>query len=133
MEEKTQEMLMANIRRSVEDSGQSEVLEARKEALMPNVTTSPIVAGISVLLVDDNNINLTLLATFMKKQRHAYDTATNGLEALQAYQAQIDPTRLPGESENSLLLHNHSELTAQSFHFVLMDLNMPLMDVSTNT
>jgi two-component sensor histidine kinase len=133
MEEKTQEMLMANIQRSVEDSGQSEVLEARKEALMANITTFPVVAGISVLLVDDNNINLTLLATFMKKQRHAYDTATNGLEALQAYQAQIDPTRFPGESENSLLLHNDSELTAQSFHFVLMDLNMPLMDVSTNT
>ncbi|CAD0093626.1 unnamed protein product, partial [Aureobasidium vineae] len=126
MEEKTQEMLMAKVRQSVEANRQADTLEAQKQALMPNVT--PPVPGVSVLLVDDNNINLNLLATFMKKQRHAYDTATNGLEALQAYQAHIDPTRLPKDSENSLLLQNQPELTAQSFDFVLMDINMPQMD-----
>jgi CheY-like chemotaxis protein len=133
MEEKTQEMLMAQARQGVEDSGQVELLEARKQALMPSFASHSPIQGVSVLLVDDNNINLTLLATFMKKQRHAYDTATNGVEALQVYQAQIDPTRLPGQSANSLLLQNRSELTAQSFDFVLMDINMPKMDVSIVT
>ncbi|KEQ62322.1 uncharacterized protein M437DRAFT_35031, partial [Aureobasidium melanogenum CBS 110374] len=126
MEEKTQEMLMAKVRQSVEANRQVDTLEAQKQALMPNVPAP--VPGVSVLLVDDNNINLNLLATFMKKQRHAYDTATNGLEAFQAYQAHIDPTRLPAGSENSLLLQKQPQLTAQSFDFVLMDINMPEMD-----
>jgi CheY-like chemotaxis protein len=133
MEEKTQELLMAKVRQNTETNRQVEVFEAQKSALLSNVVDSPPLLGVSVLLVDDNNINLNLLATFMKKQRHAYDTATNGLEAIQAYQAQFDPTRLPEKSENSLLLQNSSKLTAQSFDFVLMDLNMPLMDVSTET
>lgn len=37
------------------------------------------------LLVDDNDINLRILASFMKRLGHAYDTAVNGLEALQMY------------------------------------------------
>ncbi|KEQ76540.1 hypothetical protein M436DRAFT_38603, partial [Aureobasidium namibiae CBS 147.97] len=106
VEEKTQEMLFSKVRQTAETNR----------------------VGVSVLLVDDNSINLNLLATFMKKQRHAYDTATNGLEALHAYQAHTDPTRLPEKSENSLLLQNRPELTAQSFDFVLMDVNMPQMD-----
>ncbi|KAG9659379.1 rhamnogalacturonate lyase, partial [Aureobasidium melanogenum] len=126
MEEKTQEMLMAKVRQSVEANRQVDALEAQKQALMPSVTLP--VPSVSVLLVDDNNINLNLLATFMKKQRHAYDTATNGLEALQAYQAHVDPTRLPEGSENSHLLQKQPQLIAQSFDFVLMDVNMPEMD-----
>jgi CheY-like chemotaxis protein len=133
MEEKTQEMLMAKVRQNTEANRQADVLEAQQQPFVPGIATSPTTPGISVLLVDDNSINLNLLATFMKKQRHAYDTATNGLEALQAYQAQIDPTRLPEKSENSLLLQNQSKLTAQSFDFCLMDVNMPQMDVSTTT
>lgn len=129
LEEKTQDMLFPKARQSVE-TNHLLGYEAQKQALITNVTSSSPSVGVSVLLVDDNSINLNLLATFMKKQRHAYDTATNGLEALHAYQAQIDPTRLPEKSENSLLLQNRSELTAQSFDFVLMDINMPKMDVS---
>jgi len=130
MEEKTQEMLFSKVRQTAETNRQAQILETQKQALLANVTSSPPGVGVSVLLVDDNSINLNLLATFMKKQRHAYDTATNGLEALQAYQAHTDPTRLPEKSENSLLLQNRPELTAQSFDFVLMDVNMPKMDVS---
>lgn len=37
------------------------------------------------LLVDDNDINLKILASFMKRLGHGYDTAANGLEALQMY------------------------------------------------
>ena len=128
MEEKTQEILFPKARQSLETNHQAELLEAQKQALISNVISAPSSLGVSVLLVDDNSINLNLLATFMKKQRHAYDTATNGLEALQAYQTFFDPTRLPEKSENSLLLENRPALTAQSFDFVLMDVNMPQMD-----
>ncbi|KAG8159499.1 hypothetical protein KVR01_010136 [Diaporthe batatas] len=57
------------------------------------------------LLVDDNDINLKILASFMKKLGHDYDMASNGLEALQMYTAD------PG-----------------LYRFVLMDISMPLMD-----
>lgn len=131
LEEKTQEMLFPKVRQTAETNRQAQILETQTQALLANVTNAPSGVGVSVLLVDDNSINLNLLATFMRKQRHAYDTATNGLEALQAYQAHTDPTRLPEKSENSLLLQNRPELTAQSFDFVLMDVNMPQMDVSS--
>ena len=124
-------MLFSKVRQTAETNRQAQILEVQKQALIASVTSSPPGVGVSVLLVDDNSINLNLLATFMKKQRHAYDTATNGLEALHAYQAHTDPTRLPEKSENSLLLQNRPELTAQSFDFVLMDVNMPQMDVSS--
>ncbi|KAL2291558.1 hypothetical protein FJTKL_12930 [Diaporthe vaccinii] len=57
------------------------------------------------LLVDDNDINLKILASFMKRLGHEYDTAVNGLEALQMYTAN------PG-----------------LYPFILMDISMPLMD-----
>lgn len=47
----------------------------------------PVVQGdvTKVLLVDDNNINLKLLEKSMKSMSHPYLTATNGLEAVDAY------------------------------------------------
>ena len=41
----------------------------------------------SVLLVDDNSVNLQLLIALMKKAKFLYFTACNGLEALEAYKA----------------------------------------------
>jgi response regulator RpfG family c-di-GMP phosphodiesterase len=40
---------------------------------------------IHVLVVDDNDINLKILATFMRKIGCSYDTASNGLIALEKY------------------------------------------------
>lgn len=59
-----------------------------------------------VLLVDDNAINLKLLVTFMRKITLPYAEAMNGLEAVNKYK----------ESGN------------EPFDFVLMDLQMPVMD-----
>lgn len=42
---------------------------------------------IHVLVVDDNDINLKILATFMRKIGCSYDTASNGLIALEKYKA----------------------------------------------
>ncbi|KAL2832741.1 hypothetical protein BJY01DRAFT_239700 [Aspergillus pseudoustus] len=59
----------------------------------------------SVLLVDDNTVNLQLLVAVMKKAKFAYLTATNGLEALEVYKA-------------------HSK----EIQVILMDISMPVMD-----
>ncbi|KAG5643254.1 hypothetical protein DXG03_001264 [Asterophora parasitica] len=62
-----------------------------------------IVPPISVLIVDDNPINQTILSTFMKKKKIKYDLANNGQEAVQKW------------------------LTG-GFHLILMDIQMPIMD-----
>ncbi|KMK58278.1 sensor histidine kinase/response regulator [Aspergillus fumigatus Z5] len=58
-----------------------------------------------VLIVDDNDINLKILATFMRRIGCIYETATNGLVALEKYQQ-----------------------AQRQFNYVLMDLSMPVMD-----
>ncbi|KAH7141967.1 hypothetical protein EDB81DRAFT_843446 [Dactylonectria macrodidyma] len=57
------------------------------------------------LLVDDNHINLKILAAYMKKMHLTYDTATNGKEAVDQY------TQSP-----------------QSYACILLDISMPVMD-----
>lgn len=42
--------------------------------------------GPSVLLVEDNDLNLQLLVAYVKREGWRYMTARNGLEALEAYQ-----------------------------------------------
>ncbi|KAL7621152.1 hypothetical protein AAE478_008468 [Parahypoxylon ruwenzoriense] len=61
-----------------------------------------------VLLVDDNAINLKLLVTFMRKINLPYAEAANGLEAVAK--------------------HKEASSQQQPFDFVLMDLQMPIMD-----
>lgn len=129
MEEKTQDALILKVCESDEANRKADVLDAQKQALMSRVpNTQPTTPGISVLLVDDNSINLNLLATFMKKQRHAYDTAVNGLEAFQAYQTASNPTHLPGDGDRPCLVQRTTPLKAWAYDFVLMDINMPVMD-----
>ncbi|GLB33268.1 putative cheY-homologous receiver domain containing protein [Lyophyllum shimeji] len=62
-----------------------------------------IVPPISVLIVDDNPINQTILSTFMKKKKIKYDLANNGQEAVQKWRT-------------------------GGFHLILMDIQMPIMD-----
>jgi signal transduction histidine kinase/CheY-like chemotaxis protein len=61
-----------------------------------------------LLLVDDNPINLRILTTLVKRLKHTYETASNGLEAVQLYKAS--------------LIQNHQ------FDFVFMDISMPVMN-----
>ncbi|KAK9847245.1 hypothetical protein MYU51_019703 [Penicillium brevicompactum] len=58
-----------------------------------------------VLIVDDNSINLKIMSTFMRKLGCSYETASNGLIALNKY-----------KESDKLFTH------------VLMDLSMPVMD-----
>ncbi|OQD64025.1 hypothetical protein PENPOL_c008G04351 [Penicillium polonicum] len=63
-----------------------------------------------ILIVDDNDINLQILATFMRKLGCSYDTASNGLTALE-------------QVENS----------SRKYDLILMDLSMPIMDGLVST
>ncbi|KAF8629630.1 hypothetical protein AX15_003364 [Amanita polypyramis BW_CC] len=67
------------------------------------ISENPIVPPISVLIVDDNSINQTILSTFMKKKKIQYDIANNGLEAVEKWKT-------------------------GAFHLILMDIQMPVMD-----
>lgn len=64
------------------------------------------------LLVDDNAINLKLFSTFIKRLGFSAETAENGLEAFEKYQASS---------------------TRKSFTTILMDINMPIMDGFTSS
>ncbi|RDW79392.1 hypothetical protein BP6252_04030 [Coleophoma cylindrospora] len=64
----------------------------------------------TVLLVDDNEINLKLLVMYMRKLGYPYRTAVDGLEALEAFKKDPLPLR-----------------------FILMDITMPVMDGLTAT
>ncbi|KAJ5353154.1 hypothetical protein N7452_002128 [Penicillium brevicompactum] len=63
-----------------------------------------------VLIVDDNDINLKIMATFMAKINCSYETAVNGLIAFEKYKA-----------------------SASRYDFVLMDISMPVMDGLVST
>jgi len=58
-----------------------------------------------ILITDDNSLNRKLLVAFMRKNSLKYEEATNGLEALKAYQAEV-----------------------RKFDVILMDMSMPVMD-----
>ncbi|KAL3456838.1 hypothetical protein BJX64DRAFT_269891 [Aspergillus heterothallicus] len=62
-------------------------------------------AAIHVLIVDDNDINLKVLSTFMRKIGCTFETASDGLSALEKYKQ-----------------------STQKFDYVLMDISMPVMD-----
>ncbi|KNG47927.1 sensor histidine kinase response regulator [Stemphylium lycopersici] len=57
------------------------------------------------LIVDDNNLNRRLLVAFLKKNNLRFQEASNGLEALQKYQART-----------------------HDYEAILMDMSMPVMD-----
>lgn len=84
--------------------------------LLPSLISSPLASPIRppaslasgtqlFLLVDDNHINLKILCSYMKKLGQAYQTATNGQEAVDAFRR--DP---------------------QIYGCVFMDISMPVMD-----
>ncbi|KIM21601.1 hypothetical protein M408DRAFT_333351 [Serendipita vermifera MAFF 305830] len=65
--------------------------------------TDVVVPPISVLIVEDNSIQRTILSTFMKNKHIAYGIAENGQEAVERW-------------------------STGNYHLVLMDIQMPVMD-----
>lgn len=89
----------------------------------------------NVLLVDDNKINLQLLIMYMKKSGHTFTTASDGLQAFEAYKSMCkdaaSPSSTEGNAESScqdIEASEHKQQVASPFEFVLMDISMPIMD-----
>lgn len=79
--------------------------------------------NLSLLLVDDNQINLQLLITYADKRKHHRITATNGLEAVEAYKAAHMKLNIPrSDGIESVAATNAKP------QVVLMDINMPILD-----
>ncbi|KAL5003041.1 hypothetical protein BDV10DRAFT_180734 [Aspergillus recurvatus] len=86
---------------------QPSVLEQSTVELTSHGTTEPvrIHENLQLLIVDDNAINLKILATFAAKIGCTYDTATDGLIALNKYKN-----------------------ASRRYDLILMDISMPVMD-----
>nr|OQO23743.1 hypothetical protein B0A51_08963 [Rachicladosporium sp. CCFEE 5018] len=74
--------------------------------------------SLSLLLVDDNHVNLRLLTVFAKKAGYPYETARDGQEAVDAYKR---ATRAPQNDSTDTAAIRQPDV-------VLMDLNMPVLD-----
>lgn len=81
-----------------------------RASVTSNNRTSPGPSPGTVLLVEDNPINLKLLIASMRKLRQSYATAVNGLEAVEKYTA-----------------------SPSTYSLVFMDMSMPVMDGFTAT
>ncbi|KAE8370584.1 hypothetical protein BDV27DRAFT_119243 [Aspergillus caelatus] len=73
--------------------------------LRPPPQTPQNTDAIHCLVVDDNDINLKILSTFLRKLGCSYETASDGLIALNKYKD-----------------------TRRRYDYVLMDISMPVMD-----
>lgn len=77
----------------------------------------------SVLVVDDNQINLQLMVTFVRKSHHPYESATDGQLAVEAYKRSATDQNTGQPSSSA----------PKRFKYILMDVQMPKMDGSTAT
>ncbi|KAI5363119.1 putative signal transduction response regulator, receiver domain, histidine kinase/HSP90-like ATPase [Septoria linicola] len=100
---KKHDMILAT--REIEPSSSSEF------SYSPELSSTPTNRKLSLLLVDDNPINLRLLTVYADKNKHPRLTAVNGLEAVNAYKASASMTCGTTKSE-----------------VVFLDINMPVMD-----
>lgn len=83
----------------------NEVLSEKPEIIQNSFVKENIkrFAGLSILLVEDNSLNVLVAKTFLQNWGASVDVATNGLEAIQ-------------------------KLDEKKHHLILMDLHMPVMD-----
>ncbi|KAI7373224.1 hypothetical protein KC328_g16754 [Hortaea werneckii] len=107
--------------------------DARRKSIpsLPLGQTVPQGPGAKrVLVVDDNSVNVQPLVMFMRKNGHAYQTAHNGLDALQKFQ--IATSGHSDSTSTSPTMSRRASVASQNsidgFDFVLMDLSMPVMD-----
>ena len=77
-------------------------------------TNNDLKKSSKILLVDDTESNLIVLKAYCKKNKVEFDIARNGLEALN-------------------LVKNLNEEHKQQYQYILMDVNMPIMDGITAT
>ncbi len=90
---------------------EAEASSPSKSESAHNQVTSP--RKPRLLLVDDNDINLRLLETFIRKRRYDYTCAENGLRAVEAF----------GDAQQQ-----EKEAPGSTYCIIFMDLSMPVMD-----
>jgi signal transduction histidine kinase/CheY-like chemotaxis protein len=107
------------------------VQSAWKPTREPQSIEAPITSTIRpatiipiLLLVDDNNINLKLLATFAKKYGYPHVTARDGQLAVAAFENAHRNLSL----QDSFEAHDTSTVKIGMPNIILMDINMPVMD-----
>lgn len=89
-------------------------------------TSSGASSGLTIMLVDDNAINLQLLTVYAKRHGHVYIQAHNGRQALDAYEAACTGQPLPPPLA---AIQTAAGATApQKPRVVLMDINMPVLN-----
>lgn len=99
----------------------------------PGSPTDREASGLSLLLVDDNDINLQLLETYARKSGHSATTARHGLQAVEAYK-NLRLRNSTVEAASSTVPTAAAAAATQkqndggSPQVVLMDINMPVMD-----
>lgn len=82
--------------------------------------------ALSLLLVDDNQINLQLLVHYARKQGHHKMTATDGAQAVEAYKSACQQgNSVASDSEKGV---TESPKYVGKPQVVLMDINMPVLD-----
>lgn len=80
--------------------------------LSPTQTNpDPILTSQTVLIVDDNEINVQILVAFMKKLAYEYVVARNGLEALDTFKADPARFKLILMGEYIYISHPHALIT----------------------
>ncbi|EME43404.1 hypothetical protein DOTSEDRAFT_72716 [Dothistroma septosporum NZE10] len=84
-------------------------------------------AGVSLLLVDDNSINLQLLVTYADKFGHRKQVATDGLQAVEAYKNACAGI-VTSTGEELELARKPSDEPPMKPQVVLMDINMPILN-----
>ncbi|KAK3676317.1 hypothetical protein LTR78_003591 [Recurvomyces mirabilis] len=101
-----------------------------KQPAVRNEAPSERPTGMSLLLVDDNPINLQLLVNYARKQGHRKQIATDGMQAVERYKATCLGTESIAVADNVSIKHGdvNSASPLDKPQVILMDINMPKMN-----
>ncbi|PPJ56157.1 hypothetical protein CBER1_09171 [Cercospora berteroae] len=87
--------------------------------------------NLSLLLVDDNTINLRILEAFAQKGGHHYRKACNGQEAVDLYRNAASGDTSEQQKDNPIIPATDPHARGAPMRkpeIILMDINMPIMD-----
>ncbi|GAB7362459.1 hypothetical protein MBLNU230_g2781t1 [Neophaeotheca triangularis] len=119
------------------DASNNDHLSPRDIEPLPTPLTAPPAPSttpkLTLLLVDDNRINLQLLITYADKNRHPKLTASDGAQAVEVYKTACHPQKTPLQTSSR---PTPAPTTASTSHHplqppvtkpdvILMDINMP--------
>lgn len=109
------------------------ITESQAQRLQgPRSTRPPMsTSDSSVLIVDDNAVNLTILQRYMTRLGKQQCGATNGLEAVEAYQAsrsQGGISEKPTTPMSPQLGSSQVSTATLPISIIFMDITMPVMD-----